>query len=392
MVAHSYDNMTSRRVSKSLMRILVFNPGSSSLKFDLIETGASTWGKKKVSDAIESFERGRHGESAAQILKEIGDVDAIACRVVHGANLFREATRVDADMLAKLEQIEDLAPLHNANSVAILRACMDVIKDRIPMLAVFDSAFHASLPEVAYRYPIDYTLAERHGIRRYGFHGISHKYLTLRYTVIQGIEIDQVNIVTLHLGGGSSACAIRHGKSVDTSMGFTPLEGLMMGTRSGDIDPALIGFLARKEGVEVSKVEEWLNHRSGLLGISGKSQDVRELIKSEDRRSHLALEMFAYRVSKFVGSYLAALDGADAVIFTGGIGENAPSIRAAVCERLRWFGLDLDTEQNAVMVDREGCISRSGSRLQAFAIPTEESLMMARDVAAAVGLSQDSPS
>jgi acetate kinase len=366
------------------MRILVFNPGSSSLKFELIETGSSAWGEKKVSESIESFGQ----QTVAQILSriEFNSVEMIVCRVVHGASLFREPTRVDADMLAKLEDTEDLAPLHNANSIAILRGCLN---KSVPVVAVFDTAFHTSLPEVAYRYAIDFELAERHGIRRYGFHGISHKYLTLRYAEMRGIALDQVNIVTLHLGGGCSACAIQKGKSVDTSMGFTPLEGLMMGTRSGDIDPSLVDFLVRKEGVNSASVEKLLNKSSGLLGVSGTSQDVRVLMKNQDRRSQLALEMFAYRISKYVGAYLAALNGADAVIFSGGIGENAAEVRAAVCERLRWFGLDFDSEQNAATVGREGCISRSQSRLKAFVIPTQESLMMAKDAAEAVGLSQD---
>lgn len=371
--------MTSRKAGTFL--VLVFNPGSNSLKFELVNAKVDAWGQRIMSGAVESFGKdatyATQAEAAAHVLDHNKEgIDLIVCRVVHGADLFPKPVRVDADVMAKLEQIEDLAPLHNANSVAILRECL---KTDVPAVAVFDSAFHASLPEVAYRYAIDYVLAERHKIRRYGFHGISHKYLMLRYAEMFGLPHNQVNIVTLHLGGGSSACAIQGGQSVDTSMGFTPLEGLMMGTRSGDIDPALVGFLARKEGVDISNIEEWLNRRSGLLGVSGRSQDTRVLANTEDARSKLALEMFAYRVSKYVGAYLAALNGASSIAFCGGIGENAPSVRADVCARLRWFGLDLDSEANASMINREGCISHDGSRLAAYVIPTQESLMMARD-------------
>jgi acetate kinase len=395
------------------MRVLVFNPGSNSLKFQVIDVRPDTWGRKEIVGAFEPIGKDttftasspsgarliaerrpieNQGAGAAGLLSRIAagvfqavgirrlsDLDLIACRVVHGASRFREPVKVDAAVLEGIGSLDDLAPLHNTQAVAILRACIAVVDRSLPIVAVFDSAFHANLPEVAYRYAIDHDLADRHGIRRYGFHGISHKYLMLRYAELQGIALEDLNIITLHLEGGSSAAAIRRGQSVDTSMGFTPLEGLMMGTRSGDLDPALVGFIARKENVDVETVEHWLNKKSGLLGVSGVSPDTRVLVKRSDQRSQLALEIFAYRVRKYIGAYVAALGGASAVVFGGGISENTPEVRHRICADLKCLGLDLDPEKNRDVVDRESCITRSGSRLQAWVIPTEEGLMMARE-------------
>jgi acetate kinase len=249
----------------------------------------------------------------------------------------------------------------------------------VPAVAIFDSSFHRTLPPVAYTYAIPHTLAVKHKIRRYGFHGISHNYLMLRYAEITGTPVSQTNIITLHLGGGCSATAIQNGESVDTSMGFTPLEGLVMGTRSGDIDPALVGFLARKENVSVEEIEQWLNGRSGLLGISGISRDMRILTPraDTDAQARLALEVFCYRAKKYVGGYLAAMGGAEAVVFSGGIGESAAGIRKSICEGLGRLGLDLDSARNADVQGKEGRITRDGSRLHAYVIPTDEGLMMA---------------
>jgi acetate kinase len=246
-------------------------------------------------------------------------------------------------------------------------------------VAIFDSSFHRTIPPAAYTYAIPHELAARYKIRRYGFHGISHNYLMLRYAEMTATPVGQTSIITLHLGGGCSATAIKNGESVDTSMGFTPLEGLVMGTRSGDIDPAILGFLARKEGVPVDLVERWLNTQSGLLGISGVSQDMRILAQraDSDARVRLALEVFCYRAKKYIGAFLAAMGGAAAVVFGGGIGENAPAIRQGICEGLRHLGLELEPAQNASMVEREGRITSEGSRLHAYVIPTDEGRMMA---------------
>jgi acetate kinase len=251
-------------------------------------------------------------------------------------------------------------------------------------VAVFDTAFHHTLPERAFLYAIPYSLYRRHRVRRYGFHGTSHRYVSWRWRTLTGRSREQTRIVTLHLGNGCSACAIRGGDSVDTSMGFTPLEGLVMGTRSGDVDPAVLDYVAQKEGLSLHDVELLLNKQSGLLGISGLTNDMRELLaeadEHDDRRARLAIEIFCYRVRKYVGAYAAALGGADAVCFAGGVGENAARVRAMVCEGLEFMGLRLDPELNRDTVGgREGCISPGGASPAAWVIPTDEELLIARD-------------
>ena len=254
----------------------------------------------------------------------------------------------------------------------------------MPQIAVFDTAFHHTLPERAYLYAIPYQFYRRHKIRRYGFHGTSHRYIAYRYRTINQIPRDQVKIITLHLGNGCSIAAIDGGKTVDTSMGFTPLEGLVMGTRSGDIDPAIVEFICEKEGLSVQEVDSLLNKQSGLLGISGLTNDMRELIaeaeESNDRRARLAIEIFCYRIQKYIGSYLAAMNGADAIVFSGGIGENSPAIRSIVCNSLSWLGIELDEVRNAECADgKEGVISSDNSRTKLWVIPTNEELLIARD-------------
>jgi acetate kinase len=262
-----------------------------------------------------------------------------------------------------------------------VRATRARMGDRIPGIAVFDTGFHHSLPDRARLYAIPWELTCRHQIRRYGFHGISHKYLLLRYAELTKTPVDQTRIITLHLEGGSSATAIVGGRSIDTSMGFTPLEGLVMGTRSGDIDPALVTYLAEKESVSSATVEEWLNKKSGMLGVSGESQDTRVLVKSaaENKRADLALEIFSYRVRKYIGAYLAATGGVAAIVFGGGIGENTPDVRRRICEGLDWFGLEFDEAKNNATIDRVGRITRDGSRIHAYVIPTDEGLMIAHE-------------
>jgi acetate kinase len=250
-------------------------------------------------------------------------------------------------------------------------------------VAVFDTSFHHSIPDQAYLYAVPYHLYRRYRIRRYGFHGTSHRYVAFRYRALRGLTREQTNIITLHLGNGCSAAAIKNGVSVDTSMGMTPLEGLVMGTRSGDLDPAIVGVIARKEAISASEVDTLLNTQSGLLGISGLTNDMRELQaelkEHDDRRVRLAIEIFCYRARKYIGAFLAAMGGADAVVFTGGIGENSPEIRARICSEMEWVGLRIDAAKNQETIGREGLISTGDSKLLAYAIPTDEELLIARD-------------
>src|SRR5260370_16058800 len=268
-------------------------------------------------------------------------------RFVHGGKCYSDPVSIEDEAIASIERLEDLAPLHNARWAAVIRAGRRRLGTAIPSIAVFDTGFHRTIPERARFYAIPWELTQRHEIRRYGFHGISHNYLLLRYAELTGTPLEQTNIVTFHLEGGSSATAVAGGRSIDTSMGFTPLEGLVMGTRCGDLDPAIVTFLARKEGVSAETVEGWLNTKSRLLVISARSQDTRVLVEhvASDGRARLALDIFAYRVRKYVGAYLAAIGRATAVIFGGGIGENTPYVRRRVCEGLEWFGLHFDPDR-----------------------------------------------
>ena len=283
-----------------------------------------------------------------------------------------------------IEDCIELAPLHNPTNIKGIIAAREVLGSGVPQVAVFDTAFHQTLPEHAYLYALPYQLYRRHRIRRYGFHGTSHRYVAYRYRQLHNISRDQTNVITLHLGNGCSIAGIRDGNSQDTSMGLTPLEGLVMGTRSGDLDPAIIDFISVKEGLSSNEVETLLNKQSGLLGISGLTNDMRELLAEEqensDRRAHLAIEVFCYRARKYIGAFLAAIGGADALIFTGGIGENSPELRARICKGLEWMGLELDQAKNAGAArDFEGVISNEASRLAAYVIPTDEELLIARD-------------
>jgi acetate kinase len=298
--------------------------------------------------------------------------------------MFHESALITDDVLKGIEDCIDLAPLHNPNNIKGILAVREIFGRQTPQVAVFDTAFHSTIAEQAYLYALPYHLYRRHRIRRYGFHGTSHRYVAYRYRMLRSLTREQTNLVTLHLGNGCSACAIRGGRSVDTSMGMTPLEGLVMGTRSGDLDPAILNLMASKEGLSPHEVESVLNTQSGLLGISGLTNDMKvledELKVHDDRRVRLAIEIFCYRARKYVGAFLAAMGGADAVIFTGGIGENSPMIRGRICEGLGWAGLKLDQGRNEQMVARgEGQISTDDSTLNAWVIPTDEELLIARD-------------
>ena len=402
------------------MNVLILNAGSSSLKFQVIATDLDRI--KTASD--ERLCRGQveriGGEAIVTVqnrngprrkltapirdvaaaldyvlrwlasdtsevaeIRSLGDLHAVGHRVVHGGEMFHESALITDAVLKGIEDCIDLAPLHNPNNVKGILAVRELFGQQTPQVAVFDTAFHSTLAEQAYLYALPYHLYRRHRIRRYGFHGTSHRYVAYRYRTLRSLTREQTNLVTLHLGNGCSACAIRGGRSVDTSMGMTPLEGLVMGTRSGDLDPAILNLMASKEGLSPHEVESVLNTQSGLLGISGLTNDMKvledELKVHDDRRVRLAIEIFCYRARKYVGAFLAAMGGADAVIFTGGIGENSPQIRGRICEGLAWAGLQLDQGRNEQMAGREGQISTDDSTLNAWVIPTDEELLIARD-------------
>jgi acetate kinase len=400
------------------MNILVLNCGSSSIKFQLIETAgdlaAIAQDRKLIVGVLD-----RLGEQAIFKLKaggvltpkeeeiaapdhEIGvreiirrldltmpggsgprRIDAVAHRVVHGGNLFTAVTVIDDETLARIESLDDLAPLHNPAAVSGIHAARKIFGNTARMTAVFDTAFHHTIPTTAATYAIPCDLIAKHGIRRYGFHGMAHQYSMLRYAALTGVPPDQVKLVTLHLGNGASACAIRDGRSMDTSMGFTPLEGLVMGTRSGDLDPALVSFLARKENVDAAEIERWLNHRSGLLGLSAQSNDMRELLSryENDQPARLAVDVFCYRARKYLGAYLTVLGGADAVIFSGGIGENAVAVRQSICHGLEWCGLRMDQDKNRAVLGVEAAIAAPDSRIGVYVIPSDEEAIMAAETA-----------
>jgi acetate kinase len=402
------------------MNILVLNCGSSTVKFQIIATDLdlianntdqrlargtlervggeaivslqvasrekqlSTATLRDTRAAVELIQRWACSDGGPPEIRTVADIHAVGHRVVHGGEHFNHSVQIDEEVFRAIEECIELAPLHNPTNVKGIQATRDVFGAGLPQVAVFDTAFHQTLPDRAFLYAIPYQLYRRHRIRRYGFHGTSHRYVAYRYRQLQRIERDKTNVITIHLGNGCSIAGIKGGDSQDTSMGLTPLEGLVMGTRSGDIDPAIIDFIGVKEGLSSREVETLLNKQSGLLGISGLTNDMRELLAEEkennDRRAHLAIEVFCYRVRKYIGAFLAATGGADAVIFTGGIGENSAEVRSRICDGLQWMGLELDEVENARGANGfEGKISTPDSRLAAYVIPTDEELLIARD-------------
>jgi len=396
------------------------NSGSSSLKFQIIATDLEEIKNDRDDRILRGEVEGIGGEAIVKVryreeqprtltapLRDVGaaldyvlryiasdrsgvseitstaDIQAVGHRVVHGGELFKESTLIDERVIKGIEDCIELAPLHNPNNLKGISAARDLFGAGVPQAAVFDTSFHHSIPDQAYLYAIPYHLYRRHRIRRYGFHGTSHRYVAFRYRALRGLGREQTNIITLHLGNGCSAAAIKNGVSVDTSMGMTPLEGLVMGTRSGDLDPAIVGVIARKEAISASEVDTLLNTQSGLLGVSGLTNDMRELQaelkEHDDRRVRLAIEIFCYRARKYIGAFLAAMGGADAVVLTGGIGENSPEIRGRICSQMEWAGLQIDAAKNQETIGREGIISTADSKLLAYAIPTDEELLIARD-------------
>ena len=391
------------------MNILVINCGSSSLKYQLInmdneevlakglverigiegsQVKHTTTGKDEVvikepmSDHRKALELVLNAlvDPNYGAIKSMGEIGAVGHRVVHGGEKFASSIVIDDEVMDALHDSIDLAPLHNPPNIMGIEACKELMPDT-PMVGVFDTAFHQTIPMANYIYPLPYELYEKYGIRKYGFHGTSHKYVALRAAEILDKDIKDLNIISCHLGNGASVCAIQGGKSVETSMGFTPLEGLAMGTRSGDLDPAIIPFIMEKENLTFDEVNELFNKQSGVLGISGISSDFRDLEEAAsegNKRAQLALDVFANRVKKYIGAYTAIMCDVDALIFTAGIGENSVYIREKICEGLECIGVMLDKERNQVR-GKESIVSRSIISTAIIVIPTNEELMIAKD-------------
>jgi acetate kinase len=403
------------------MRILVINSGSSSIKFrvaDLVEENgilaarpATLEGAVKGIGGMATFDitgsqMGRsstrmeapdHTRAMYMILNRLGDalggIEAVGHRVVHGGDRYAESTMITDQVEAGIDALSELAPLHNPACLAGIRGAKAVLGSTVPMVAVFDTAFHRTMPAVARHYAIPTDLADRHHIRRYGFHGIAHASLANGYAVTAGESLKQVRLITIQLGNGCSMAAIAAGESVETSMGFTPLEGLVMGTRSGDLDASLVSFLSEREKVEPTEVERWLNERSGLLGLSGRSNDMRELLRAaeqeQDGPAEFAIDLFCYRVRKYLGGYLAVLGGADTIVFGGGIGENAPEIRKRICSGMEWCGMSLSPDRNQAAVGLKpgsaAKISTDVSRPAIYVVAADEETWIARETARCLG-------
>ena len=403
------------------MNILVLNCGSSSLKFQIIETDLSMIDRdadvRKAKGLIERIgsealitleAEGKppvknatplrdHRAALDYVLKwvispssgipgihSLADIHAIGHRTVHGGERFSKSVIIDDDVLRGMEDCIELAPLHNPANLKGIYAARELVGPNLKQVAVFDTSFHSTMPESSYLYAIPYQLYVRHKIRRYGFHGTSHRYVSYKYRQNVKKEREDLNCITIHLGNGCSMCAIKGGDSYDTSMGMTPLEGLVMGTRGGDIDPSIIEFLYHKEGMKVDEIFAILNKQSGLLGISGLTNDMRDLLEEEkmhnDRRAKLAVAMFVNRVKKYLGAYLATMNGTDAIIFTGGIGENSPVIRERILQNMDWLGITMDGKKNEQMIrGKEGEINAPESKVKVYVIPTNEELLIARD-------------
>ncbi len=391
------------------MNILVLNCGSSSLKYQLLNMNTEEvlakglverigldgavlnhepQGKDKVvmesnmpthKEAIQNVMNalidGNHG-----VIATMGEINACGHRVAHGGEYFNDSALITPKALDQIKDCISLAPLHNPANVMGIEAA-EALMPGIPQVAVFDTAFHQTIPEQAYLYAIPYELYEKHGIRRYGFHGTSHKYVAGIAAEAAGTTFDNAKIITCHLGNGSSVTAINKGQSVDTSMGFTPLEGLAMGTRSGDMDPAIVPFLMEKENLDIKGINDLLNKKSGALGISGVSSDFRDIENAAEegnKRAKAALDVFNYRVKKYIGEYAAAMNGVDILVFTAGIGENGKTIRSAVCDGLEFLGVEFDAERNNVRGKLQK-ISTDNSKVQVFVVPTNEELVIARE-------------
>ena len=395
------------------MKVLVINAGSSSLKYQLIDMtdesvlakgncerigtegsfigfktpdGEKIERKAEMKNHTQAFEAVKNALLDAEYgaIKTLDEVTAIGHRVVQGGAYFDRSVLIDADVLGKIKELSPLAPLHNPAHIQGIDACTEVFGKDIPQVAVFDTAFHQTMPEKAYMFAVPYEYYEKYGVRKYGFHGTSHA----KMAELMGKPIEELKIITCHIGNGSSITAVKNGKVIDTTMGLTPLGGFMMGTRSGSLDPSVVTFIAEKEGLSISDMETVLNKKSGLLGVSGVSSDDRDVTAAENEgnpRAKLAHEMLYYQIAQYVGSYFVAMGGCDAIVFTAGLGENQPVLREKVCEYLSCLGVDLDKDANNNAVHgRQGTLTAPGSKIRVELIATDEEMVIARDTKAIV--------
>lgn len=395
------------------MKILVINCGSSSLKYQLIDSETEQVMAKGICERIKldgvlthqttgkdkiKLDAAMPDHSAAVkivldklldpvdgAISSLDEINAIGHRVVHGGEKFSSSALINDEVLDAIEACNDLAPLHNPANLIGIRACANLMPG-VPQVAVFDTAFHQTMPECAYIYGIPYEYYEKYRVRRYGFHGTSHSFVSKRTAELLGKDIKDTKIIVCHLGGGASICAVEGGKSIDTTMGLTPLEGITMGTRSGNIDPAIIEFIAGKEGKSIPEIMNMLNKESGVLGISGVSSDFRDINKGmaeNNKRCDIAMNVFCYQAAKFIGGYVAAMNGVDAVVFTAGVGENDPLVRKLTCDRLKYLGIEIDDEANKLRGE-EVRISSDNSRVPVYVVPTNEELAIARETVALI--------
>jgi acetate kinase len=392
------------------MRILVLNTGSSSVKYTFFETDGERRLAKGIVECIglpeayfnhqiaggeevkDSCKAANHKaavdlilknlmDPAHRIINDLSEIAAVGHRIVHGGVKFSKAVAVNDAVMENIKECFILAPLHNPHHYEGIRACQELMPGT-PQVVVFDTAFYQTIPDYAYTYGLPYSLCKKYNIRRYGFHGTSHNYVASRTAEILKRPLEELKLVTCHLGNGCSITAVNKGKAIDTSMGFTPLEGLVMGTRTGDMDPAIIVHLMQFEKIEAEELNILLNKKSGLLGISGLSGDMRTILKamaSGSDRARLALEVFCYRAKKYISSYVGALNGVDAVVFTAGVGENSPTVREKCCENLEALGITIDKTANEHAIGEEGFISLKDSKVKVMVVPTNEELMIARE-------------
>ena len=317
-------------------------------------------------------------------IKSLSEIDAVGHRLVHGGDKFNKSVLIDQEVVAKVTECIALAPLHNPSTLKGVAAVTELMPN-VPQVGVFDTAFHQTMPDYAYMYAVPYEYYKKYGVRRYGFHGTSHRFVSKRACEFLGLDYNKTRIITAHIGNGASMAAIKNGECIDTTMGLTPTDGLMMGTRSGEVDPGALVFIAEKEGMNIAQLSDMVNKKSGVLGISGNSSDMREIedaIARDDERAKLALKMYDYRIKKYVGAYAAALGGVDVLVFTGGVGENQTTTREIVCAGMEYMGIEIDNELNAKIRGEETLLSTPNSKVKVVVIPTDEELMIALDTVA----------